>query len=265
MTISKARKPRKKNIALETAISLRAADGTPFYAVPSEVANSLRRMMTGLMHHESLPPRISVVATLRKEGVTFTTLALAATLANDLTSSVCAVELNWHNPGMYNQLTSLNKKRGSKPSSRRAAAQAEVVTNESSPGLAAVLVESATLDDALIQTDRPNLALLPAGELSMLQRPSVARSEILQNCIEELGQRFDHLVLDIPALLSTSDAIALASLGSACCMVIQQGVTPVNDVKAGLDEVKHLPILGVVLNKLRIHTPKWILNFLPED
>jgi Mrp family chromosome partitioning ATPase len=66
-------------------------------------------------------------------------------------------------------------------------------------------------------------------------------------------------------VLSSSDAVALASLGSACCVVVQQGVTPINSVRLALDEIKHLPMLGVVLNQVRINTPNWVRNFLPQE
>jgi ATPases involved in chromosome partitioning len=263
--MAKGQKPRKKSSAQETTVPLRAMDGTPFYAIPTEAANNVRRMITGIMHRENLPARISVIATLRKEGVTYISLALAATLANDLDTRVCALELNWYNPGMYDHLSTSTKKRGSKQTARRTPDQADTHgLMRDNPGLAGVLLQRAALDDVLIQTDRPNLSLLPAGDLPMSQRPLIARSDMLKNCIEELNQRFDHLILDIPAIMLTSDAIALASLGSACCMVVHQGITPVNDVKMGLDEVKHLPMLGVVLNKTYIHTPRWIRAFLPE-
>jgi len=48
-------------------------------------------------------------------------------------------------------------------------------------------------------------------------------------------------------------------------MVIRQGVTPINKVREALDEVKHLPMAGVVLNKIQVHTPQWLLNFIPQD
>lgn len=262
--MSKQTRSKKQRGIQDSTLALRAADGTPFHAFPGAVVDNFRRMITGLFHREELPARISMVAALRQEGVTYTTLALATTLANDLAARVCAVELNWQWPGMQALLSPPgNKKKGSKQqSSRQASNTANVAT--SSSGLAAVLSGSATLDEALIQTELPNLALLPAGEMALAQRPYMARSEALKACIEDLNQRFDYVLLDIPSIQATSDAIALASLGTACCLVIQQGVTPVSKVRITLDEVKHLPMLGVVLNKIHVHTPKWIYDFLPQ-
>jgi Mrp family chromosome partitioning ATPase len=121
------------------------------------------------------------------------------------------------------------------------------------------------LDKALVQTALPNLALLPAGDLSPAQRPAMARSERLKDCIEQLSRRFDHILLDVPAILATSDAIALASLGTACCLIIRQGVTPVSSVRRALDDIKHLPMLGVMLNQNRPMLPRWVQALVPQE
>jgi Mrp family chromosome partitioning ATPase len=111
----------------------------------------------------------------------------------------------------------------------------------------------------------PNLALLPAGDLSPAQRPAMARSDTLRTCIARLSRRFDHILLDIPAILATSDAIALASLGAACCVVVRQGITPVSNVRRALDDIKHLSILGVLLNQNRTVLPRWVNALIPQE
>jgi Mrp family chromosome partitioning ATPase len=260
--MAKQQKAKKRGAQI-TSLPLRAANGTPLIAFPTQSAQHFRRMLTGLMHRDELPRRLSVMATLRQEGVTYTTLALATTLASDMAVSVCAVELNWQSPGMQTQLSVGTKKKPAKRSRQGNATDA--AAPPPSPGLAAVLNDTATFDDVLIQTDLPNLALLPAGDLPVLQHSYMARSERLRSRIEELSLRFDYLLLDIPAIQATSDAISLASLGTAGCLVVRQGITPISKVRESLDEVKHLSILGVVLNKIQVHTPQWLLNFVPQD
>ena len=66
--------------------------------------------------------------------------------------------------------------------------------------------------------------------------------------------------MDIPAILATNDAVPLASLGSACCLVIRQGVTWMEDVKLALDEIDHLSIMGVVMNKFKLNTPSFLVK-----
>ncbi|NJO82711.1 MAG: CpsD/CapB family tyrosine-protein kinase, partial [Blastochloris sp.] len=73
------------------------------------------------------------------------------------------------------------------------------------------------------------------------------------------------VLLDIPAVLYTSDSIALASFSQSVALVTRQGVTPMNAVKSALDEIKHLPVLGVLLNQVRIYTPRLIQHFIPQE
>jgi Mrp family chromosome partitioning ATPase len=209
---------------------------------PPDVVTSLRHMVTRLTRGAELPARISVIAALREEGVTYITVALAATMATDLEATICAVELNWWWPGM-----------------------STLLSGTESPGLAGVLAGQSTLDDALIATNLPNLSLLPAGDLPIEWRPVVARGAALAELIYQMHDRFQYLVLDIPAVRATSDAIALAGLGAACCLVLRQGATPAMEVRTALDDVSNLSMLGVVMNRVRIATPAFFLRMIPRE
>jgi Mrp family chromosome partitioning ATPase len=271
------RKQKRSPLAINSALTLRTATGAALYTFPDGVVDSMRHMATSLMYKGALPARISMVAALREEGVTYTTLALATTLAYDLAVRVCVVELNWWSPVIKTQpLQDMDQAPATSRKSRRAKPkqseiQLAVATTAHLPaaagpaGLAAVLMEYMSLDEALVQTAMPNLALLPAGDLTLAQRPAMARSDALKACINQLSRRFDHIVLDIPAILATSDAIALASLGTSCCIVVRQGVTPVSSVRRALDDVKHLPMLGVILNQANTKLPRWVRALVPQE
>lgn len=254
---------RKRNLAPapDATLTLCAPDGAAYRAFPDEIVTSYRYMLTRLACDNPLPRRIAIVSALRQEGVTYTTLALAAVLANDFSANVCMVDLNWWSPGLLAALAAPAppRRRFRKPLPELAAPPVP-----RSPGLAAVLDGRATFAEALVPTGMPNLALLPAGDVSPAQWPIVARGERLQECFQTLSQRFDHVLLDVPALRSTSDAIALASLGDACCLVVRQGVTSVSNVQRSLDDIKHLRILGVILNQAAVKTPRWLLSLVPR-
>jgi Mrp family chromosome partitioning ATPase len=98
--------------------------------------------------------------------------------------------------------------------------------------------------------------------LARQDRPVYSRSQALQMLIHELGSRFDYLILDVPAILATNDAVPLASLGSACCMVVRQGATGISDVEQALDEIDHLTVLGVVLNRVKMSTPPGLVKLV---
>jgi Mrp family chromosome partitioning ATPase len=248
-----------------TALTLATTDGQFYRTIHPDVVVHLRRMLTELTYTNSLPHCLSVLSALRGEGVSYTALALGLVIANDLARRVCVVDLNWWSPGLLAQidpaLVAASEVR------RRFWQKPPVIapTPFDKPGLADVIAGAVSIDEALIETDRPNLVLVAAGTVPVLQRPTIARSDALKQIITELADQFDHILLDVPAILTTSDAIALASLGDACCLVVRQGVTSTYHVQQSLDAVKHLPMLGVLLNRIKINTPNWVLKFIPQD
>lgn len=179
-----------------------------------------------------------MVSALRGEGVTYLSQALAATIAHDMKARICVVDLNWWWPSPA------------------------IMAATDNPGLAAVIAKEAKLDDVIAPTGWSNLVFIPAGDMAIEHRPVMARSQELQD-----DQQFEYpvrlLILDIPAIHSTSDAIPLASLGDACCLVVRQGITTVEDVRLGLDEIDHIPMLGVVLNRVKLATPTFVTKLIP--
>ena len=255
-------KQKKNSVAVDQVVVFSAA-GTPLTAFSPEVTLDYRRMITGLQYRGHAHARTAVTSALRGEGVTYSALAMAALTANDLPSSVCLVELNWWNPGLLKQLGEAT--RPPKKGWGRSPVSANVSDLPHSLGVGGVLSGAATLDEALIATNMPNLSLLPAGEVPMHERASFARSTELKTLVTSLSDRFDHVILDIPALMVNSDGVALASLADAVCMIVRQGITPVNFVRQSLDEIKHLEVLGVVLNQTQLSIPRWMYNLIPQE
>jgi Mrp family chromosome partitioning ATPase len=205
--------------------------GDPVLQISGEVIKNLRHLVIRISKDKVFPERLSLVAALRGEGVTFLSRALAATLANDFPVMVCAVELNWWWPSNSAFVAPGNE------------------------CLAAVLSGQASLEDVIVPTGWPNLAFIPAGKVAKQERPTLANSPALRRTIEVLGKRYDHIILDIPAIRATTDAVPLASLGTGCCQVIRQGATHIDDVRLALDEIDHLKIYGVLLNQVTLLTP----------
>jgi Mrp family chromosome partitioning ATPase len=221
---------------------LDAADSLQLSHYPAEVIDAHRYLITRLMRDQAIDGQIALVAALRGEGVTYSSLAMATTLSNDFSKRVCYVDLNWWWP-----------------------APALAGLLQQSAGMAAILQENATPDEVLVKTGSANLCLLPAGRLSPALRPVMAHSEGLKAALARLREQFDVLLLDIPAILATSDAMALAALGDSCLVVIKQGGSTRTSVRQALDEIAHLPVTGVLLNRVRVATPKWVRHWLPEN
>ena len=219
-------------------LTISNANGEGGVTYPGEVIENMRYLLTRVGNKDRLPGCISMISAIREEGVTYLSLALAATIANDFVAKVCVVDLNWWWPSTSPLVSPFN------------------------PGLAAVIAGTADLDEVITPTGLRTLSLVPGGDLPRENRPVVARSQLINDTLRELSQRFDHLILDIPAILATHDSVPLASLGDACCLIVCQRATHMEDVRATLDELVHMKILGVVLNKVRYSTPKKFIKLI---
>lgn len=224
----------------EFALTLSAEGGAPFLTFSAPVVEAIRYLLGRLSRQGVLPERLAVTSTLRQEGVTTISRALGTVMANDLPVSVCVVEVNWWWPA--------------------AAPPGAPFTR----GLGGLLREETTLDEALVRTNRPNLTLLPAHQVDLVSRPVFARSKQLVDVLDTLNERFDYVLLDVPALQATSDALHLASLGDAAALVVRQGATPLKYVQQALDELRFMPVVGTILNDVKLATPAWAQLYVPQ-
>ncbi len=207
------------------------------YTIPAEMVSGLRQMLTPLVTSGGWPQVVALTAALREEGVSRTALAMSAVLNHDTNEPVCLVDTNWYWPS---------------------------VPVVDTPGLAGVLSQSTRLDEALIRVDRNRLLFLPAGQMPEGRRVTAARSHGLKAVLHQLCRNFKYVILDVPAIQATSDAIALAGLAEECCLVVHQGVTPGTTVREALDEIRHLKVMGVIMNRVRVHMPTGLAGELMQ-
>lgn len=226
----------------EELLPLRTRQGNPIQTFPGSTVQALRYMATRLLVNDELPKRLALVSALREEGVTYNALALAGLLAYDTAKRICYVDLNWWHPSRQLQAALLYKR-----------------------GLSAVLTETTDWESVLIKTNYANLSLLPAGELAAQQRAATARSSQLAEAIADVSAQFDHMILDIPAVLTTSDAIPLAALADAACVVVRHGVSTSELTNRVLADVQHVPMLGVILNRTQTAVPAAVLKWIPQE
>jgi Mrp family chromosome partitioning ATPase len=210
-------------------------EGTLIHMTPSRVAASLRYFLARVQLHElqGMPARLALTSALAGEGVTYISRSLAAAIAYDTDESVAVVDFNWRRP---------------KPP----------VEGDTAPllGLAEVVEDGIPIEDVIIPTSNPRLSLVPAGAAAVSRRPALARSEQLITVLDKLDARFDHLLLDLPPVLATSEAMNLTQLADATVLVVRQGATSESQVEAALEELKGGETLGVILNRFDSDIPR---------
>jgi Mrp family chromosome partitioning ATPase len=146
------------------------------------------------------------------------------------------------------------------PGAERQEVEAVPAADEAEPPrqltLADAIEHGANVDDIIIPTANPRLCMIAAGGVPVARRPALAQGRPLATVLDQLDERFDHVLLDIPPVLVSSDAMNLSQLADACVLVVRQGATSESQVEAALDELQGGEMLGVILNRFDSKIPK---------
>lgn len=129
------------------------------------------------------------------------------------------------------------------------------------PGLADCLLNSEPVEMAFRPTYLENLQLVPAGNPSR-SSGRLLRSSGMAMAIDVMRTTHDVVILDVPALLTNSDAMLLTDLADGVLMVVRAGVTPVTQVNKAVEELDEGRLRGVVLNGYAPATPGWLRRLL---
>jgi protein-tyrosine kinase len=114
-------------------------------------------------------------------------------------------------------------------------------------GLAEVLTDTTSLDQAIVKVEGVNLEVLPVRGLP--PNPSeLLSSSKMRELVEELARRYDRVIFDTPAALGLPDAKAVCEICDGLVLVVRADVTPQADVRAALDILDPRKLFGLVLN-----------------
>jgi len=196
----------------------------------SALAESFRALRTSvLLSTAPRPPQVLLVTSAQpKEGKTCITLNLALTLAQR-GSQVLIIDADLRRPDI-----------------------ARVLDLASQEGLSSFLAGSHGLEAALQQSEAlPNLWILPAGP----RPPNPAEllsSPTMEQLLQGLRGRFDHIVLDSPPALWVTDATVLSRFVDGVILVVESRVSARGAVLRAhrILESAGAKIVGAVLNKL---------------
>lgn len=117
-------------------------------------------------------------------------------------------------------------------------------------GLVNVLAGGEDPATVLLQTDVPNLHLIPAGP--MPPNPSeLLSSERMQELLRRARSRFDLVVIDTPPVLAVTDATVIGSTSDGVVLCLRAGKVVRHDAKTCRDRLlmADVKILGAVLNR----------------
>jgi len=178
---------------------------------------------------------LAVCSAIEGEGRTTVSLGLASTIAQDFPERrVLVVETDLHRPTL--------------------AVDFDVAPN---PGLVECLLEGQSVQVAYRSTFLDNLDFLPAGGPTGDHRRLLASSRMAA-AIDIMRQTHDVVIIDTPAVLTSSDALVVTDLADGVIFVVRAGVTPVALVNKALEQLDDDRVRGVVLNGGDSAIPGWL-------
>ncbi|MGA8761518.1 MAG: polysaccharide biosynthesis tyrosine autokinase [Candidatus Sulfotelmatobacter sp.] len=203
----------------------------------SQMAESYRALRTSLLlSNLGAPPKvIMVTSALPQEGKTTTSINCAVVLAQKGVR-VLLIDADLRRPSIHKTL-------GLGPRS----------------GLSNVLTGSATLEQAITRAPiLPNLSVLPAGTPPPNPAELLASTN-MRDVLAELGEQYDHIVIDTPPTLSVTDAVVLSPRADAIVLVIRSGQTTKQALRRSRDVLMQVnaKVSGVLLNAVDLSSPDY--------
>jgi len=164
------------------------------------------------------------------EGKTLTAINLAISMSREIAYSVLLVDANLRHPMLLGQL--------GVPVRR---------------GLGDYLSDDLPIEDFLFRSSLfGDLVILPGGQ-PLNNSAEMLNSPKMEQLVRNMKLCSDNFIIifDLPPVLPTSDALTFSPQVDAALIVIEDGVTPRQDLECAVERLGGTNIVGTVLNKVR--------------
>jgi capsular exopolysaccharide synthesis family protein len=189
----------------------------------AEQFRSLRARIDALAVHRALRT-IAVTSALPEEGKTMAAISLAVVSAMQLGSRVALVECDLREPTI-----------------------AAALGLRLDAGLGELLTGAASLEQATQRAPGTALDVLAVRALP-LNPSELLASEAFRRLLEQLAERYDRVILDLPPTLGLPDAKTVSGLCDGTVFVVHADTTSQHDAESALEVLGRERVLGLVMN-----------------
>jgi capsular exopolysaccharide synthesis family protein len=195
------------------------------------VVEAYRMLRTSvLLSSAGNPPKtILVTSSQPAEGKTTTAVNTAISLAQ-LGSSVLLIDADLRRPSVHRMF---------KVSQER--------------GLSGYLSGNDEIEDLIIKLSIPNLSILPAGP-NPPNPAELISSERMKDLLRTMAERYDHILIDSPPLISVTDPVILSTMVDGTILIVQAGRSSRELLRRARQELNGVgaKVFGVVLNNVNL-------------
>jgi capsular exopolysaccharide synthesis family protein len=117
------------------------------------------------------------------------------------------------------------------------------------PGFSEVLLGEVELEDAVLDTTLPGLAVMPAGQWDREVLQALARGGV-EGVFEKLREAFDFIIVDSHPVLAATDSLLLSQRSDAVILAVLNGVSQTPRVYAAAQRLNEVGarVLGAVVS-----------------
>lgn len=196
----------------------------------SELAETFKMLRSQLLQRLRADGQsvLAVTSPRAMAGKSLTAVNLALTLAAELDSAVLLVDADFSGQGLQ-----------------------ALFGLDGEPGLSEYLRLGTAIPELLINPGVPRLVFLPAGAGSTLQSAELLGTRSAQQLVQELKHRFRdrYLIVDLPPLLDTADALAFLPLADTTLLVVEEHRTALADIEAASELLAPFNLVGAVMTQ----------------
>jgi receptor protein-tyrosine kinase len=177
------------------------------------------------------PPRVVMVTSARpREGKTFCSINLALAFAAEENLTTILLDADGLHAGV-----------------------SKVLQLPAEPGFTDLLTRERRLEEALIQTDLPNLVVLPPGPYGP-HVPELLHSRAPAQLFREIARRYpEHvIVMDTTPCLASTDPAGFAPLASNVVFVVEAAHTQQTEIESALSLIGGTAQVSFLLNKVPV-------------
>jgi succinoglycan biosynthesis transport protein ExoP len=183
---------------------------------------------------------LAVVGSRSGSGTTTAASLLALALAEGKRKQVLLVDLNFRTPALGPRFRV-----------------------NGSQGLSDMVLRGARLEDCIHEDVRPGLSILSTGRVPPAPG-DLFDGNTLDGVLGRLKERFDHVVLDCPAVLDFPDTRGIAPKVDAVILVVSADRTSVSDAQKARRELERAgaKVVGALFNRAKNHVPRLLSPLL---
>ena len=115
--------------------------------------------------------------------------------------------------------------------------------------LLAGIVDRRNLNNFIIQTERENLSILPAGHTPPNPAELLA-SKQMEGLLNVLAEHYDYIMVDTPPVSVVTDAVVISHLVNGFIFVVRAGHTPIDGLKESVFQLEQVgaQVIGFIFN-----------------